>query len=155
MLHRALITLSLALVLPMMLVTSTVAPPTGAPAGFAGHGPAVHCWDNQQYYSPCKPCPKSCGDLKVACDHSCHPGCSCKPGYVLEHPTSNKCILLKDCKICSKNEVYVACYKPCEENTCAIHEQPHCVHHCNPGCKCKPGYVRYHGKCIKRSDCPH
>ncbi|XP_075462318.1 uncharacterized protein LOC142497840 isoform X2 [Ascaphus truei] len=169
MLHRALIILSLALVLPMMLLTSAgVTPPVNPvsipdkiEASFGGgHGPVVpegRCGINERFYLRCRPCPECCGGDRISCNpDQCQPGCGCKEGYVLEHYESKRCIPGRDCAQCTSNERFVACYRPCEEPGCGDNEssnKPRCVEPCRPGCQCERYHVRYDGKCIDPKWC--
>jgi hypothetical protein len=74
--------------------------------------------------------------------------CRCKNGYVRY---KGECIKQCDCPSCGKNEIWVigATY---EDATCDNPKQKTCD--AVDGCRCKKGYVRYKGECIKKGDCP-
>nr|UPQ64762.1 zonadhesin-like protein 3 [Plectrocnemia conspersa] len=116
---------------------------------------------NGKCIKPCE-CPCDCNEEYVenstkgepTCDNSnsiiCRPftGCRCKPGYVRYN---GKCIKQCDCPCKCPNEVYVINSNE-GEPTCTDPNPPQC--HPFTGCRCKPGYVRYNGKCIKQCECP-
>ncbi|XP_077295242.1 zonadhesin-like isoform X2 [Arctopsyche grandis] len=75
--------------------------------------------------------------------------CRCKNGYVRD---SGRCILPNSCPvICpDENEEYVTC----------LFSEPSCVDRVpktitpSQECRCKPGYLRDNGKCVRVTDCP-
>ncbi|XP_053546013.1 serine protease inhibitor swm-1-like isoform X2 [Bombina bombina] len=141
MLQNIPIILLVAIVLPLTLVKAQGYP--------VNHKP--NCGVNEQYYSECKPCPKYCGNERVACTMMCKPGCGCKPGYVRQTSSSTACIPEAKCIKCGELEVYDECRAHCDD-TC---DGPTpCTFICKPGCKCKENYVRHRGRCIMRSRCP-
>ncbi|XP_075462324.1 von Willebrand factor-like isoform X2 [Ascaphus truei] len=145
MLPKSPITLLLALMLPLTLVTSQSSPAQTRPI----------CFENEQYYSPCKPCPESCRNEKVKCEKICKPGCSCKPGYVLSSANSNNCISPKQCINCTKLEVFDQCSAHCQDTCDNYLEQDRpCTLICKPGCVCQKGLVRHNNTCIPPSECP-
>nr|WIM01413.1 zonadhesin-like protein 2B [Limnephilus flavicornis] len=107
-------------------------------------------------------CPKTCDnkDKNIACILLCVKGCFCQEGYVRDK--NNKCILPKDCPpppppTCKTNEVYDKCppTSPAEltctnifKGTKPAHPNP-----CQPGCKCKQGYVRVGKDCVVEGKC--
>nr|UZH98602.1 zonadhesin-like protein 6 [Plectrocnemia conspersa] len=106
------------------------------------------CNDNEEYVISCVKGEPTCDNRNPI---SCRPftGCRCKPGYVR---FNEKCIKECDCPPkCNANEEYVV--------SC-INGEPTCDNRspisCKPftGCRCKSGYVRFDGKCIKECDCP-
>ncbi|MEE6481972.1 hypothetical protein FKM82_013088 [Ascaphus truei] len=145
MLPKSPITLLLAIMLPLTLVTSQSSPAQKRPI----------CGPNEQYYPRCKPCPKSCRNEHVICDKKCKPGCSCKPGYVLEFAKSTKCISPKQCINCTKLEVFDDCNANCPV-TCDnyLEKNRNCILICKAGCVCQKGLVRHNNTCIQPSKCP-
>ncbi|XP_075462325.1 SCO-spondin-like [Ascaphus truei] len=90
MLHKYFSPLLLTFAMSLLLVTSGEL--LSEPEDFV-------CGANTQFYYPCKPCPKCCDNRPVTCPERCRPGCSCKPGYVLESRNSPNCITKEQCII--------------------------------------------------------
>ncbi|GBN66094.1 hypothetical protein AVEN_147648-1 [Araneus ventricosus] len=117
-------------------------------------------------------CEDYCGRGPNACAY-CQPGCYCRPGYVRSGPEydaicipEDQCSLAQDVSsafvenaayLCGENEVYDRCGvgKQCEDY-CG--RGPNACAYCQPGCYCRPGYVRSgpesNAKCIPKNQCP-
>ncbi|XP_075462322.1 serine protease inhibitor swm-1-like [Ascaphus truei] len=143
MLPKSHITLLLALMLPLTLMTSQTSAQT------------QDCRSNEEYYPECMPCTRSCRNEPHACPEICEPGCGCKPGYLLESSNSALCVHPTQCINCGKLEVYDPCSAHCED-TCDnyLKQNRPCLEYCKPGCRCKKGLVRQNNKCIPKSQCP-
>ncbi|XP_055938110.1 zonadhesin-like [Argiope bruennichi] len=117
-------------------------------------------------------CENYCGRGANVCAY-CEPGCYCKPGYIRDGPEydaicipADQCPRAQDSSLdfsqdaayqCGDNEVFNNCGVgwECEDycgrgaNACA---------YCEPGCYCKPGYIRdgpeYEAVCIPADQCP-
>ncbi|XP_077295238.1 kielin/chordin-like protein [Arctopsyche grandis] len=110
-------------------------------------------------------CPSRCQDPfevyglvttgELTCDGSkpppCNPvmECRCVTGYVRHE---GKCIPRSDCpsKCPGANEVYI--YTAYQDETCDGESAPSCE--AEYACRCKTGYVRHEGVCIKPCSCP-
>ncbi|KAG8547558.1 hypothetical protein GDO81_028029 [Engystomops pustulosus] len=69
---------------------------TNSGRGGSTSGDFFDCGVNGTFYL-CKPCPEDCRSTPKPCYEKCGYGCYCLPGYVLESPASDRCILPKDC----------------------------------------------------------
>ncbi|KAJ8724346.1 hypothetical protein PYW08_015820 [Mythimna loreyi] len=116
--------------------------------------------DPNAVYSTCpSACERTCEnpDPQICTLQCLEPGCVCKPGYVKS--AGGKCIKLEACpdSACGgdPNAVYSTCPSACER-TCENPDPQICTLQClEPGCVCKPGYVKSAGgKCIKLEACP-
>ncbi|XP_053307400.1 venom serine protease inhibitor-like [Spea bombifrons] len=116
--------------------------------------PDAFCEPNKIFY-PCKPCPRSCGNVEIPCLKLCQPECYCKPGFVLSSPTSNTCIPESECTSCGPNGKFDDCNSHCQD-TCDNYLQPNraCPMMCSPGCVCQKGFVMHNNQCIKPEACP-
>ncbi|KAM8927854.1 serine protease inhibitor swm-1-like [Pelodytes ibericus] len=117
--------------------------------------PDAFCEPNKMFY-PCKPCPRTCGNVEIPCLKICQQECYCKPGYVLTSANSNTCIPEAQCTSCGPNGRFDDCNSQCQD-TCDNYMQPNraCSMMCLPGCVCDKGYVRYNNRCIRPILCPN
>ena len=53
------------------------------------------CKENEEY-TTCGPCEKTCEELNPICTFDCKVGCLCKNGFVRD--VDDNCILAKDCR---------------------------------------------------------
>ncbi|KOB67041.1 Serine protease inhibitor 28, partial [Operophtera brumata] len=124
---------------------------------------------NEEYVSCKKTCPPElCRSIvsRYSCsaEPPCQPGCACKSGFFRVHKFS-PCVHVCDCpemrgQTCEgPNEEYLHCKRSCPPEECySLIFQFFCSyeHPCEPGCACKPGFLRLENSpCIPICDCPY
>lgn len=99
---------------------------------------------------------KACNGSSVAGpDLSASICCKCDSGFIRHE---GNCIPNDQCPIspCGSNEIHDNCVQSleCQKNCETLNNPKKCKQKCEPGCKCKKGFVRdKNQKCIKVSSC--
>ncbi|XP_063386698.1 mucin-6-like [Cydia fagiglandana] len=117
--------------------------------------------DKGKVYSECgSSCPPSCenrGNTCLVCTAQCVPGCFCAKGTI--RAPNNTCVKPDNCPRphCGPNEEFVKCPPTCPRtDECKnLWSKVPCtpIDCCHPQCRCKSGFYRKNGVCVRAKEC--